>query len=61
MYPKPNHEPATFTVLNFPVESVEKTVEELSRRGVQFTLAQNEKLTADVVSQYLNVKRRQLV
>jgi hypothetical protein len=33
----------------------------LSRRGVQFTLAQNEKLTADVVSQYLNVKRRQLV
>jgi hypothetical protein len=27
MYPKPNHQPATFTVLNFPVESVEKTVE----------------------------------
>ncbi len=24
MYPKPNHLPATFTVLNFPVESVEK-------------------------------------
>jgi uncharacterized protein (DUF58 family) len=33
----------------------------LKHRGVQFTLIQNEKLTADVVSQYLNVKRRQLV
>ncbi len=33
----------------------------LKHRGVQFTLVQNEKLTADVVSQYLNVKRRQLV
>jgi hypothetical protein len=36
MYPKPNHQPATFTVLNFPVESVEKAVEELSQRGVRF-------------------------
>jgi catechol 2,3-dioxygenase-like lactoylglutathione lyase family enzyme len=25
MYPKPNHQPATFTVLNFPVDSVEKS------------------------------------
>jgi uncharacterized protein (DUF58 family) len=33
----------------------------LKNRGVQFTPVQNEKLTADVVSQYLNVKRRQLV
>ena len=24
MYPKPNHQPATFTVLNFPVDSIEK-------------------------------------
>jgi catechol 2,3-dioxygenase-like lactoylglutathione lyase family enzyme len=36
MYPKPNHLPATFTVLNFPVDSVEKTVDELSQRGVRF-------------------------
>jgi catechol 2,3-dioxygenase-like lactoylglutathione lyase family enzyme len=36
MYPKPNHQPATFTVLNFPVESVEKAVEELSQRGARF-------------------------
>ena len=26
MYPKPNHQPAAFTVLNFPVESVDKAV-----------------------------------
>jgi catechol 2,3-dioxygenase-like lactoylglutathione lyase family enzyme len=35
MYPKQNHKPATFTVLNFPVENVEKAVDELSGRGVQ--------------------------
>jgi len=33
----------------------------LKQRGVQFSLVQNEKLSADVVTQYLNVKRRQLV
>jgi catechol 2,3-dioxygenase-like lactoylglutathione lyase family enzyme len=36
IYPKPNHTPATFTVLNFPVESVDKAVEELTRKGVTF-------------------------
>ena len=35
-YPKPNHEPATFTILNFPVADIEATVDELSGRGVQF-------------------------
>ena len=38
MYPKPNHVPATFTVLNFPVDDVDKTVEELSRRSVRFEI-----------------------
>ena len=33
----------------------------LKQHGVQFSLVQNEKLAADVVTQYLNVKRRQLV
>lgn len=33
----------------------------LKQRGVQFSLVQNEKLSAGVVTQYLNVKRRQLV
>jgi catechol 2,3-dioxygenase-like lactoylglutathione lyase family enzyme len=47
MYPKPNHEPATFTVLNFPVESVEKAVEELSRRGVRFEVSNEPSLKTD--------------
>jgi uncharacterized protein (DUF58 family) len=34
---------------------------QLKQHGIQFSLVQNEKLTADVVTQYLNVKRRQLV
>jgi predicted enzyme related to lactoylglutathione lyase len=36
VYPKPNHTPATFTVLNFPVEDLEKTVDELTARGIKF-------------------------
>jgi catechol 2,3-dioxygenase-like lactoylglutathione lyase family enzyme len=35
-YPKPNHEPATFTILNFPVADVDAAVDELSGRGVAF-------------------------
>lgn len=38
IYPKPNHQPATFTVLNFPVDNVEQTVDELSKRGVRFEI-----------------------
>lgn len=36
IYPKPDHEPATFTVLNFPVENIDKAVDELKNRGVEF-------------------------
>lgn len=36
IYPKPNHTPATFTVLNFPVVSVDAAVTELTGRGIQF-------------------------
>jgi catechol 2,3-dioxygenase-like lactoylglutathione lyase family enzyme len=36
IYPKANHTPATFTVLNFPVDDIEQAVEELGRRGVRF-------------------------
>jgi predicted enzyme related to lactoylglutathione lyase len=36
IYPKPNHEPATFTVLNFPVTDVSATVDELTAAGVVF-------------------------
>lgn len=36
VYPKEDHEPATFTILNFPVTDVEGTVAALRERGVEF-------------------------
>lgn len=36
IYPKPNHQPATYTVLNFPVADVDKAVDELTAKGVAF-------------------------
>jgi predicted enzyme related to lactoylglutathione lyase len=36
IYPKPNHVPATFTVLNFQVKDVDLAVNELTKRGVRF-------------------------
>lgn len=36
IYPRPDHRPATFTVLNFPVPDVSSTVQELKKRGVKF-------------------------
>ncbi len=36
VYPKNNHQPATFTVLNFPVEDLDAVVDELIARGVRF-------------------------
>ncbi|MDQ2935227.1 MAG: VOC family protein [Chloroflexota bacterium] len=36
IYPKDNHEPATFTVLNFPVADIERAVDGLRAAGVQF-------------------------
>jgi predicted enzyme related to lactoylglutathione lyase len=38
VYPKPNHTPAAFTVLNFPVEDVDQAVDELTKRGVRFEI-----------------------
>lgn len=36
VYPKPDHEPAVFTVLNIPVPDVEQAVADLTAAGVQF-------------------------
>ncbi|HEU4948241.1 MAG TPA: VOC family protein [Kribbella sp.] len=36
VYPKEDHTPATFTILNFPVDDIEAAVAELTRRGVTF-------------------------
>jgi catechol 2,3-dioxygenase-like lactoylglutathione lyase family enzyme len=35
-YPKPDHQPATFTILNFEVDNIDDAVDELTNRGVQF-------------------------
>ena len=35
IYPKPDFSPATYTILNFPVEDVEAAVDELTARGVE--------------------------
>jgi predicted enzyme related to lactoylglutathione lyase len=35
-YPKPNHTPATFTILNFKVDNIESIVAQLKDRGVRF-------------------------
>ena len=35
-YPKDDHTPASFTILNFPVDDIEKAVDELASRGVVF-------------------------
>lgn len=35
VYPKPNHEPASFTVLNFDVDDIDKAVDDLNARGVK--------------------------
>jgi catechol 2,3-dioxygenase-like lactoylglutathione lyase family enzyme len=36
IYPKPNHTPASFTVLNFLVDDIDKAVDELMQKGVRF-------------------------
>lgn len=36
VYPKDDHEPASFTILNFPVDDIETAVDALAERGVGF-------------------------
>jgi catechol 2,3-dioxygenase-like lactoylglutathione lyase family enzyme len=36
VYPKPDHTPASYTILNFPVDDIDKAVDELAARGVRF-------------------------
>jgi len=36
VYPKPNHTPAEFTILNFPVDDITRAVDQLTERGVAF-------------------------
>ncbi|CAA9533065.1 MAG: possible cell wall protein [uncultured Solirubrobacteraceae bacterium] len=36
IYPKPDFEPATYTVLNFPVDDIDEAVDALAAKGVAF-------------------------
>jgi catechol 2,3-dioxygenase-like lactoylglutathione lyase family enzyme len=36
VYPKPDHTPAEYTILNFPVDDIDEAVDALADRGVQF-------------------------
>ena len=36
VYPKDSHEPATYTILNFPVDDVDRAVDDLTAAGVRF-------------------------
>jgi catechol 2,3-dioxygenase-like lactoylglutathione lyase family enzyme len=47
IYPKSNHIPATFTVLNLPVDNIEHAVDELTRRGVRFEIYNEADLKTD--------------
>jgi catechol 2,3-dioxygenase-like lactoylglutathione lyase family enzyme len=47
IYPKLNHTPATYTILNFPVDDVEEAVEELTRLGVHIDIYNEGDLKTD--------------
>jgi len=47
VYPKENHSPATFTILNFPVDDIEETVAELKKRGVRFEIYKEGEIKTD--------------
>jgi len=47
VYPKPNHEPATFTVLNFPVYNIEDAVNTLIEKGIAFEQYDEQYLKTD--------------
>jgi catechol 2,3-dioxygenase-like lactoylglutathione lyase family enzyme len=47
VYPKANHTPASFTVLNFPVDDIEASVDALFDRGVQFERYEGTEIETD--------------
>jgi catechol 2,3-dioxygenase-like lactoylglutathione lyase family enzyme len=36
VYPRPDHTPAEYTILNFPVDDIDQAVDDLTARGVRF-------------------------
>lgn len=47
VYAKPNHTPASFTILNFPVADVDAAVEELNERGVHTKIYGDDEFPSD--------------
>jgi len=47
LYPKDNHEPATFTVLNFLVKNIDEAVDQLTGKGIKFEQYDTEDLKTD--------------
>lgn len=47
VYAKPNHTPASFTILNFPVADVDAAVDELNDRGVQTKIYSDDEFPSD--------------
>jgi catechol 2,3-dioxygenase-like lactoylglutathione lyase family enzyme len=47
VYPKPDHKPAEFTVLNFVVDDVEQAVDELTAAGIRFEQYDRDQMKTD--------------
>ena len=47
VYPKPDYTPATYTILNFPVDDVERAVDELTAAGVPFEIYTEGEIATD--------------
>lgn len=47
IYAKPNHVPATFTVLNFPVQNLQEAMNELRKKGVRFIIYKEKDFETD--------------
>jgi len=51
-YPKPDHQPATFTIMNFVVDNIDEAADELKRRGIAF-----EQYTGDIATDAKGILR----
>ena len=47
IYPKPNHVPAEFTILNIPTDNIDEAVDELKEKGIEFLQYNNESIKTD--------------
>ncbi|MGB4778315.1 VOC family protein [Microbacterium sp.] len=47
VYSKPNHEPASFTILNFPVDDIDAAVADLNARGVRTKIYGDDEFPSD--------------